>query len=160
MITAHIERLADNMEELKAHFGEHHAELALHQEEVGLDPDYPKYFALEEMGKILCVVLRDRGQVIAYFVGMVDTALHSKGCLTLQQDIFWLHPQYRDQESLTQLEAHMLALQLFEAVREEAIRRGVKRWYAGSKWHKDASRVFEELKMQPADVYYTQWLGG
>jgi hypothetical protein len=159
MITAHVERLHDTMEELKAHFGEHHQELALHQDQVALDPDYPKYFALEDLGKILCVVLRERGRVLAYFVGMVDTALHSKTCLTLQQDIFWLHPDYRDEESLTQLEAHMLALQLFEAVREEAMRRGVQRWYAGSKWHKDASRVFEELKMQPADIYYTQWLG-
>lgn len=159
MITAHVERLHDNLEELKPNFGPHHHELALHQEHVELDPKFPVYLELEDKGCVLCVVLREQGAIVAYFVGFVDTALHNKTCLTLQQDIFWLHPDYRDDESLTQLEAHMLALQLFEAVREEAIRRGVKRWYAGSKWHKNASRVFEDLKMQPADIYYTQWLG-
>jgi len=148
------------MEELKPHFGNHHVELALHQDKVALDPDYPRYFALEDMGKILCVVLRERGRVIAYFVGVVETSLHNRTCLTLQMDIFWLHPDYREDESLTQLEAHMLALQLFEAVREEARRRGIQRWYAGSKWHKNASQVFETLGMVPADIYYTEWLGG
>jgi GNAT superfamily N-acetyltransferase len=159
MITAHVERLSDTMEELKPHFDPHWQELALNQDKVPLDPQYAVYFERENVGQVLLVVLREAGKVVAYFVGFVAPALHYQTCLTLQMDIFWLHPDYRDADSLTQLEAHMLSMQLFEAVREEAKRRGVKRVFFGSKLHKDASRVFEELGMVEVERYYSQWLG-
>lgn len=159
MITAHVERLHDTMEELKPLFDPHWQELALDQDKVPLDPQYPVYFERENVGQVLLVVLREAGKVVAYFVGFVAPALHYQTCLTLQMDIFWLHPDYRDADSLTQMEAHMLSMQLFEAVRDEAKRRGVQRVFYGSKLHKDASRVFEELGMVEVERYYSAWLG-
>lgn len=159
MITAHIERLHDTMEELKPMFDPHWRELGLNQDKVPLDPQYDIYMQREALGEVLLAVLREAGKVVAYFVGFVTPALHYKTCLTLTMDIFWLHPDYRDGDSLDQLESHMLALQLFEAVRDEAKRRGVQRTFYGSKLHKDASRVFEELGMVEVERYYSQWLG-
>lgn len=159
MITAHVERLQDTLEELKPLFDPHWQELALDQDKVPLDPQYNTYLVRESLGEVLLVVLREAGKVIAYFIGFVAPGLHYKTCFTLTMDIFWLHPNYRDGDSLSQLEAHMLALQLFEAVREEAKRRGVQRSFYGSKLHKDASRVFEELGMIEVERYYSQWLG-
>lgn len=159
MITAHVERLHDTMEELKPHFDPHWQELALNQDKVPLDPQYGIYFERENLGEVLLVVLREAGKVVGYFVGFVAPALHYQTCLTLTMDIFWLHPDYRAIDSLSQLEAHMLAMQLFEAVREEAKRRGVQRVFYGSKLHKDASRVFEELGMVEVERYYSAWLG-
>lgn len=159
MITAHVERLQDNLEELKPFFDPHWQELALNQDRVPLDPNYPEYLRREALGQVLCVVLREVGRIVAYFVGFVAPGLHYQTCLTLQMDIFWLHPDYRDGDSLAQLESHMLALQLFQEVVHEARRRGVQRWFAGSKLHKDASSVFEELGMVECERYYTQWLG-
>lgn len=159
MITAHVERLQDTLEELKPMFDPHWQELALNQDKVPLDPQYPLYLDREAHGQVLLVVLREAGRVVAYFIGFVMPGLHYQTCLTMQMDIFWLHPDYRDEDSLTALEAHMLAMQLFEAVRDEAKRRGVQRWFAGSKLHKDASRVFEELGMIEVERYYSQWLG-
>lgn len=140
-------------------FDPHWQELALDQDKVPLDPQYEVYFERENLGKVLCVVLRERGKVVAYFVGFVAPGLHYKTCLTLTMDIFWLAPEYRDGDSLSQLESHMLAMQLFEAVRDEAKRRGVQRVFYGSKLHKDASQVFEELGMTEVERYYSQWLG-
>jgi hypothetical protein len=159
MITAHVERLQDCLEELKPLFDPHWRELALDQEKVPLDPQYPIYLQREAVGQVLCVVMREAGKIVAYFIGFVAPGLHYQTCLTLQMDIFWLHPDYRAEDSLDQLEAHMLALELFQTVRDEAKRRGVQRWFAGSKLHKDASRVFEELGMIEVERYYSQWLG-
>lgn len=159
MITAHVERLQDNLDELKPLFDPHWRELGLEQDQVPLDPQYPVYLDREAHGQVLCVVLRESGRVVAYFVGFVMPGLHYQRTLQLQMDIFWLHPDYRDQDSLTALEAHMLAMQLFEEVRAEAKRRGVQRWFVGSKLHKDASKVFEELGMVEVERYYSQWLG-
>jgi hypothetical protein len=159
MITAHVERLQDNLEELKPLFDPHWQELALNQDKVPLDPQYEVYLQREAVGQVLCVVLRESGKIIAYFIGFVMPGLHNRTCLTMQMDIFWLHPDHRDGDSLEQLEAHMHALELFQAVRDEARRRGVQRAFYGSKLHKDAGRVFEELGMIEVERYYSQWLG-
>lgn len=140
-------------------FDPHWAELALDQDKVPLDPQYDIYFQRENLGEVLLVVLRERGKVVAYFVGFIAPGLHYRTCLTLTMDIFWLHPEYRAEDSLSALESHMVATQLFETVRDEAKRRGVKRWFAGSKLHKDASRVFEELGMIEVERYFSQWIG-
>jgi hypothetical protein len=159
MITAHVERLHDNLEELKAHFDPHWQELALDKDRVPLDPQYEVYLEREAVGQVLCVVLREAGRIVGYFIGFVTPALHYRTCLTLQTDIFWLHPDYRSGDSLDELEAHMLALQLFDEVIKEAKRRGVQRCFFGSKLHKDASRVFEELKMIEVERYFSLWTG-
>lgn len=159
MITAHVERLQDSLEEMKPLFDPHWQELALNQDKVPLAPQYGIYLQREALGEVLLVVLREAGKIVGYFVGFVAPALHYQTCLTLTMDIFWLHPSYRDGDSLDQIEAHMVAMQLFEMVREEAKRRGVLRVFYGSKLHKDTSRVFEELGMIEVERYYSQWLG-
>jgi hypothetical protein len=162
MITAHIERLSDTMEELKPFFGPHWDELALDKDKVPLDPQYEEYLRRENLGGVLLSVLREAGQVVAYFVGFTAPGLHYQTCLTLTMDIFWVHPDYRDGDSLEALEADMLAVQLFDSVVEEAKRRGVQRVFFGSKWHKDAGEFFEryeKVKLVKSDVYYCAWLG-
>lgn len=159
MITAHVERLADNLEELKPFFDPHWQELALNKDTVPLDPQYEIYLERDRAGQVLCVVLREAGRILAYFVGFVAPALHYRTCLTLQMDIFWLHPDYRDGDSLQAVERDMLCMQLFEAVKAEGQRRGVQRAYYGSKMHKDAAALFEALKMVEVERYYSAWWG-
>jgi GNAT superfamily N-acetyltransferase len=160
MITAHVERLHDTLEELKPLFEPHWQELALNQDKVPLDPQYGIYLAREQIGEVLLVVLREAGKVVGYFVGFTCPGLHYRTCLTLTMDIFWLHPDYRAHDSLSALEQHMLATQLFEAVLAESDRRGVQRVFFGSKVHADASRVFEELGLVEVERYYSAWRGG
>lgn len=159
MITAHIERLADTMEELKPLFTPHWDELALDKDKVPLDPQFEEYFRRENEGGVLLVVLREAGRVVAYFVGFIAPGLHYRTCLTLTMDIFWLHPTYRDGDSLEQVEGEMLCTQLFEEVIAEARRRGVQRCFFGSKFHKDAHALFEHLECNEVERYYSKWLG-
>lgn len=159
MITFQVEKLSDELENLKPLFPDHWTELALNQDKVPLDPQYQVYLDRETAGQVLFVCGREKGRIVAYFVGFVTPALHYQTCLTLQMDIFYLHPDYREGDSLTQVEADMISMQLFEAVEVEAKRRGVKRVFYGSKFHKDASKLFEALGLVEVERYYSAYWG-
>ena len=150
MITFAQERLSDELENLKAHFPTHWEELALNKDKVPLDPQYEVYLERENAGQVLFVCGREAGQIIAYFVGFVMPGLHYKTCLTLQMDIFWVHPQARGKGA---------GIKLFEFVERCAKDRGVQRMFVGSKLHKDASWLFQKLGYTEVERYYTHWLG-
>lgn len=159
MVTAHVEVLAQCLNELKPHLVAHWQELAIDQDKVPLSPQYEVYLEREAKGELLCVVLRDAGAVAGYFLGFIAPALHYSSCLTLTMDIFWIHPEYRGVDSLSVIEEHFLYEELFDVVKREAKRRGVKRCYYGSKVHKSSAVIFEAMGMKPVDVYYTDWWG-
>jgi GNAT superfamily N-acetyltransferase len=150
MITFHVERLSDELDNLKPWFPKHWAELALDQEKVPLDPQYHVYLDREARGEVLFVAARDRGKIVGYFVGFVAPGLHYKTCLTLTMDIFWVEPEHRGSNA---------GFQLFEFVEKEAKQRGVQRMFVGSKLHKDASFLFEKLGYIEVERYYSAWLG-
>jgi GNAT superfamily N-acetyltransferase len=159
MITAMIEPLEDVLEELKPLFEPHYAELGLNQDRVQLDPQYEVYLERARCGEVLCCLARERGRIVAYFVGFVAPALHYRRCLTLTMDIFWLHPDFRERDSLVMIEADMVSRALFEEVEREGRRRGVQRVYYGSKVHKDTSALFERMGMVEVDRYFSAWWG-
>jgi GNAT superfamily N-acetyltransferase len=150
MITFAVESLTETLEELKPLFPAHYEELALNKDRVPLMPQYDIYLARDAEGQVLFVAGRDGGKLVAYFVGFVAPGLHYRTCLTLQEDIFYIDPEYR---------GHGGGVQLFLAVEKEAKRRGVQRMFVGSKLHKDASFLFEKLGYDPVEKYYSKWLG-
>lgn len=153
MIVAAVESLTQRLEELKAFFPSHYSELALNQSEVPLDPQYDEYLRRDAAGSVLFVALREAGALIGYYVGFVASGLHYRTCLTLQTDIFYLSPDHRNGSPVP-------ALKLFRAVEQEARRRGVQRWFVGSKTHRDASRLFQHLKFDLVETHYAKMLGG
>ena len=150
MLTAHVESLTDILEELKPLLPRHYEELALNQDKVPLDPIYEAYLDKDARGEVLFVTLREEGALRGYFVGFVAPHLHYRTCLTCQMDIFWLAPEAR---------GHRGGIKLFRFVRQELQRRGVQRWFVGSKCHKDASVLFEAIGMTKVETYYSEWLG-
>ncbi len=150
MITAQVEGMFDALPEALPMLHQHYEELALNKDRVPLDPDWDTYRALEEKGAILCVTLRENGRLVGYYTGFVVPDLHYKTCLSLKMDIFWTHPDIRGGTA---------SLRLFRAVEKEAKRRGVQRVFCGSKHHKDASKLFEAMRMDLVETYYTKWIG-
>jgi GNAT superfamily N-acetyltransferase len=151
MLTAHVESLGAVLEELKPLFPTHFEELALNKEHAPLDPQYGIYLERDRRGEVLFVTLRELGKLAGYFVGFVAPGLHYQTTLTLTMDIFYVWPTFRGAGG---------GFVLFEAVKQEAKRRGVKRIFAGSKLHKDASWLFEKLGYTEVERYYSLWLGG
>jgi GNAT superfamily N-acetyltransferase len=150
MITAQKESFAERLEEFAPLFPEHYKELALNQDRVPLDPQYDIYIAREQAGELLFVTLREFGLPVGYFIGFVSPGLHYKTCLTCIMDIFWVHPDKRGNGG---------GQMLFKYVEQELKRRGVDRWFVGSKCHKDASWLFEKLGFEQVEVFYSKWLG-
>lgn len=150
MITCMLESFEERLPELMPLLPLHYEELALNQDKVPLDPQYEIYIERERRGELMFMVLRDRGELIGYFIGFVAPGLHYRTCLTLIMDIFFIHPEHRGNSS---------GFKMFKAVELEAKRRGVDRMFVGSKVHLDASWLFEKLGYEPVEKFYTHWLG-
>ena len=150
MITCHVESLTDRLPELKPLFPLHFEELALNKDKVPLDPQYEVYLERDRQGAVLFVAARDAGELVGYFVGFIAPGLHYKTCLTCTMDIFYIHPSKRTGSA---------GIRLFRAVEAELRRRGVQRWFMGSKLHADASALFKRIGAVPVETYYSKWLG-
>lgn len=152
MITAQVESLTEGIEEIKPLFPLHYEELSLHQfHGIPLNPQYGVYLARDSRGEILYATLRENGVIAGYFVGFIAPGLHYQDCLTLTLDIFYVVPEHRGNGG---------GLILFNAVKKEAKRRGVKAWFVGNKEHSKvhATALFEAMGFEKSETYYCMWL--
>jgi GNAT superfamily N-acetyltransferase len=149
MLTAQPEEFAPFLEEVKPLLPEHYAELALNQDRVPLAPQYDEYLRRDALGMVMAVTVRDAGEFVGYFVGFIAPGLHYSTCLTLQLDIFWIHPDHRGQKG---------GFLLFKAVEAEAKRRGVQRLFVGSKTHLPADFLFDKLGYTKVESVYSAML--
>jgi GNAT superfamily N-acetyltransferase len=150
MITCHCESFEERLSELQVLLPLHYRELALNQDKVPLDPQYHVYIDRERAGGLLFVTLRDAGELVGYFIGFIAPGLHYSTCLTCTMDIFYVHPEKRTGSA---------GVRLFRFVETELKRRGVQRWFMGSKIHADASALFKRIGAAPVETYYSKWLG-
>lgn len=150
MITAHIESFERQLPELLPLLPLHYEELALNKDKVPLLPQYQVYIERERAGMVVFVTLREAGELVGYFIGFVAPGLHYQTCLTCTPDIFYVHPDKRGGRA---------GFILFEAVEKELRRRGVQRWFVGSKLHADTSWLFERLGFDRVEVTYSKWIG-
>jgi hypothetical protein len=150
MITFNVEPFMAQLEELKKIFPLHWAELALNRDKVPLDPMYEIYAQRESAGQLLFIVARDAGEIIGYFIGFIAPGLHYKTCLTCTMDIFYVKKEKRTGSA---------GVRMFRFVEKELKRRGVDRWFMGSKVHADASALFERIGAHKVEIYYSKWLG-
>lgn len=150
MITAGVESFEERLDELKVLLPLHYAELALNQDQVPLSPRYNVYIEHERAGGLLFVTLRDAGELVGYFIGFVAPGLHYSTCLTCTMDIFFIRKDRRTGSA---------GVRMFRFVEAELRRRGVRRWFMGSKIHADASALFKRIGAAPVETYYSKWLG-
>lgn len=151
MLTTQVESFEERLAELQELLPLHYRELALNQDKVPLSPQYGIYIERERRGELLFVTMRDAGELVGYFIGFIAPGLHYSTCLTCTMDIFFIHPSRRGNA--------LPGVRLFRAVEAELRRRGVQRWFAGSKCKADASSLFEFLDFERVEVYYSKWLG-
>jgi len=152
VLTCHVESFEERLAELKPLLPLHYEELALNQDKVPLSPQFDVYIARERRGELLFVTMRDAGDLVGYFIGFIAPGLHYSTCLTCTMDIFFIRKDKRGQA--------MPGVRLFRFVEQELKRRGVDRWFVGSKIKADASALFEFLDFEKVEIYYSKWLGG
>lgn len=150
MITCHVESFEQQLEELQVLLPLHYRELALNQDKVPLAPQYHVYIERERAGGLLFVTLRDAGELVGYFIGFIAPGLHYSTCLTCTMDIFYVRQDKREGSA---------GVRMFRFVEAELRRRGVHRWFMGSKIQADASPLFKRIGATPVETYYSKWLG-
>jgi GNAT superfamily N-acetyltransferase len=76
--------------------------------------------------------------------------MHYRTTLTCTMDILYVHPDHRGLGAATVL---------FEALKLELKRRGVKVWWVGSKNHKPIEGFFRLFGFEQQEAYFAMWLG-
>lgn len=150
MITFAVESLTENLPELKRILPLHYEELALDQDKVPLSPQYDLYEKRDEFGEVIYITARIEGELMGYFIGFVAPGMHYSTCLTCIMDIFYIHPDHRGSN---------FGFKLFDFVEKELLRRGVDRWFVGSKVNLDASWLFEKLGFTKVEIVYSKYIG-
>jgi hypothetical protein len=141
------------VEELKTLLDGHYEELALNKDKVPLRPQWNLYRQREDLEQLVYVTLRDRGELIGYVIMFVAPGLHYETCLTAHMDILFVRPDRRDAAA----KGVLLMLDTLEA---ELKRRGVQRWFMGTKLHKDIGAIFRRRKFEAVEMTYSKWIGG
>jgi GNAT superfamily N-acetyltransferase len=148
-LSVQVEAYGDMLEEAKPLYQRHWEELALDQDAVKLAPDWERYAALDAAGALSIVTVRARGRLVGYSFMVVQRGLHYATTLEARMDMFWIAPEHR---------GRMGGVRLFREVERELVRRGVRRVYAGSKLHRDASRLFLALGYKPIEQWFSKML--
>lgn len=150
MLTAAPESFPPFLEEVGPLLDLHYDEISLHKGRFPLNPQFDEYLRRDALGSVVLIALRSAGELVGYIIAFVNPGLHYNDCLTLQMDIFYVHPDHRNGSG---------GVKLFKALEQEARRRGVRLMFVGSKLHRDASRLFDALNYEPVEMIYAKWLG-
>jgi hypothetical protein len=152
MLTAQVEKFNNDFSEISNMLTIHYEELALNKDKVPLDPQWNLYDLHEQNDSLAYIALRESGELIGYVISIIAPGLHYKTCLTAHMDILFVRPDKRDV-------AAKGALLLVDTLEKELRRRGVQRWFMGTKLHKDIGVIFKRRKFIPVEMTYTKWLG-
>lgn len=150
MLTAQVELLRDMLPDIKGLLPLHWNELALNKDKVPLKPDYDRYIALEELGIMCTVVLRENGVAIGYVIGLISPHLHYMSCLTYIMDILYVSPDKRQSTG---------GMKLMTTLLKELKRRGVQRAVFNTKVHHNISPLFIKFGGKHIEEIYSIWLG-
>lgn len=150
MITFQEEFAKVVIEEGASLFEAHWKEIAVNQEKVPLDPDYDKYYLLEDMGVLHVVTARDNGTLVGYFVSIIETGLHYKQNVFAINDILFIHPDYRKGS---------VGIKLIKFTEQCLKDRGIDVLVMRHKAAHDFSRILERLGMTHTESVYMKYIG-
>lgn len=148
-VTFHVEHFRNAQPELAGLVRDHWDEIALDHEEVPLDVDWKRYYALADAGAISMVVARDAGVMVGYHIAMISGHLHYAGTLHGITDVYYLKPSHRK---------GFTGYRLFKAVNEEMKRLGVKKLVTATKKHLDIGVVLRRLGYRETETTFTKVL--
>lgn len=89
------EFLATCFEEAGELFELHYREIALNQDAIKLNPDIEQYEEAERIGALKIFTARDEGKIVGYFAVLVTRSLHYADHIYANNDVIFLHPEYR-----------------------------------------------------------------
>jgi L-amino acid N-acyltransferase YncA len=149
-VTFHVESMRSIHQEMQPLLHDHWNEIALDHHEVPLDPDWHRYFELDDKGSLSVLAARSEGELVGYHIAVISPHLHYKGTLHGITDVYYLKPGFRQ---------GFTGIKMFKAVNEEMKRRGVVKLITGTKLHHDMGRIFERLGYRETERVFTKIVG-
>ena len=150
MITYQQEFLCSCEKEAQELIRLHWEEIATNKETIKLNPDWDLYYALEDRGNLNIYTAREDGRLVGYFVVIVGSNLHYKDHMFAENDILYLHPNYR--QGWTGIRLLKFAE---KALKEE----GVSVIKINTKVHKPFDPLMEWLDYRLTERVYTKYVG-
>lgn len=150
IVTFHVESMRGIHHEMEPLLRAHWEEIALDHHEVPLDPDWARYFELDDKGALSVVTARCEGKLVGYHIAMITPHLHYRGTLHGITDVYYLAPEHR---------RGFTGIRMFKAVNDEMKRRGVVKLVTATKMHHDMGRIFERLGYRATERTYTKIVG-
>jgi GNAT superfamily N-acetyltransferase len=129
---------------------QHWQEIALNKDKIKLNPDWEVYHSLEQANALKIFTARAEGELVGYFVVMVQPNPHYKDHLFASNDIIYLHPDYRKGRTGLKL------IQFAEGCLKED---GVSVLTINTKVHKPFDRVMEFLGFGLIERVYSKYIG-
>jgi hypothetical protein len=94
-LIAQTERFSAIAHELPPLFERHWLELGSHRDDIPLDPDWDRYFAMDVNGLLRVTTARVDGVLVGYIFNIAGPHLHYKSTPHADLEMFWLDPVYR-----------------------------------------------------------------
>lgn len=148
---AQLESFIQCLPEMKLIFIDHHKDLCTYPDRMPLDPMYEMYFEGERNGRLRLITIRsDEKELIAYYLGWIGPAAHYQSTPTDNNDIFYVKKDRR---------FHGVGKFLFDSVREDNIRRGIKYCRVETKMFAPVEEFMKSQGYEKTAEVYTMWLG-
>lgn len=88
-------RVKDEREAIEKLIVEHYEEIAHNKDKIKLDPDWERYYDLDEKDLLLCCGAYEGGELVGYYISFVMPNLHYSSDLFAVCDIVFILPEYR-----------------------------------------------------------------
>lgn len=146
MITYQIEPWSTIRTDIESLIDAHWREVAMYQDEIPLQVMWDTYDAMEKQGLMHCMAVRELGELVGYYIGMVKPHLHYANSLTFFTDVYFLSQKHRKGRA---------GLKLFTEMKKSLKKRGVQRMIVSTKVRLDMSKVLYRLGFHEAERVFT-----
>jgi len=93
-IVFRVESMVDVLDEIKGLHSKHWGETEGYRAELGFEPDYEQYVAIDREGTFILVTARAEAKMVGYFMFVLYTSRHSSKYVAAE-DAFYLDPAHR-----------------------------------------------------------------
>lgn len=128
----------------------HWEELANNRDKIKLNPDKERYYVMEDLGKLKVFTVRDSGDLVGYFLVVVDTGLHYKDHLFATNDVIFLHKSHRGSS---------VGKKLIEFAQDCLEEDGVSVLTINTKVHQPFDGLMEHMGFNLSERVYSKYIG-
>jgi GNAT superfamily N-acetyltransferase len=132
--------------EIKPLIEQHYQEIALHKDSIRLNPDWKGYARLADQGALRVYTAREDGELVGYFVIIVNRSLHYMDHLFANNDIIFIKKGHRKGTA---------GIKLIKYAVEELKAEGVTLININSKIHQSFGPVLERMDFAHIENVYS-----